>query len=101
MIREIRVADDVYVRGPERFEPGCNSITGLVSAINGDQCEIAAYVARPWVKGVGSGSGEKTVTVPLSEVGHRIGTPISQLSGRPGHDGFSDFSRIARSWGYP
>ena len=30
----------------------------------------------------------------------RIGTPISDLSGRPGHDGYAEFSRIARSWGY-
>jgi hypothetical protein len=29
-----------------------------------------------------------------------IGTPISQLSGRPGHDGFAEFSRLAREWGY-
>lgn len=30
----------------------------------------------------------------------QIGTPISQLSGRPGHPGFDNFSRIAGSWGY-
>lgn len=30
----------------------------------------------------------------------RIGTPISQLSGRPGHDGYGEFCRIAESWGY-
>jgi len=30
----------------------------------------------------------------------RLGTPLSQLSGRPGHDGFEEFKRIARSWGY-
>lgn len=29
-----------------------------------------------------------------------IGTPISQLSGRPGHPGFEEFKRIAKSWGY-
>lgn len=29
-----------------------------------------------------------------------IGTPISQLSGRPGHPGFAEFCRIAKSWGY-
>lgn len=29
-----------------------------------------------------------------------LGTPISQLSGRPGHDGFDEFCRIARSWGH-
>lgn len=29
-----------------------------------------------------------------------LGTPISELSGRPGHDGYEEFCRIARSWGY-
>lgn len=30
----------------------------------------------------------------------RVGTPISQLSGRPGQPGYDEFCRIARSWGY-
>jgi hypothetical protein len=29
-----------------------------------------------------------------------IGTPISQLSGRPGHQGYEEFKRIAKSWGH-
>jgi hypothetical protein len=29
-----------------------------------------------------------------------LGTPISQISGRPGHSGFEEFKRIAQSWGY-
>lgn len=29
-----------------------------------------------------------------------LGTPISQLSGRPGHSGYNEFCRIAKSWGY-
>lgn len=29
-----------------------------------------------------------------------LGTPISQLSGRPGQPGYEEFCRIARSWGY-
>lgn len=32
--------------------------------------------------------------------GDPIGTPISQLSGRPGHPGFDKFKQIARSWGH-
>jgi hypothetical protein len=31
----------------------------------------------------------------------RFGTPISELSGRPGHKGYAEFCRIAESWGYP
>lgn len=30
----------------------------------------------------------------------RLGTPISQLSGRPGHPGYEEFRSIACSWGY-
>lgn len=29
-----------------------------------------------------------------------IGTPLSQLSGRPGYPGFGKFTEIARSWGH-
>jgi hypothetical protein len=29
-----------------------------------------------------------------------LARPASQISGRPGHDGFAEFCRIARSWGY-
>lgn len=31
----------------------------------------------------------------------QLGTPISQLSGRPGHPGYEEFCRISNSWGYP
>lgn len=30
-----------------------------------------------------------------------LGTPISQLSGRPGHPGYERFKQISDSWGYP
>lgn len=29
-----------------------------------------------------------------------LGTPLSELSGRPGHKGYDKFVEIARSWGY-
>ncbi len=35
-----------------------------------------------------------------SERGAVLGTPLSQLSGRPGHPGYDEFRRIAKSWGY-
>jgi len=31
----------------------------------------------------------------------QLGTPISNLSGRPGTNGYGEFLRIAGSWGYP
>ena len=30
----------------------------------------------------------------------KLGTPLSRLSGRPGHQGYAEFFRIAKSWGY-
>ena len=38
--------------------------------------------------------------LPASRPAAELGTPISQLSGRPGHDGFEAFRRIAKSYGY-
>ena len=29
-----------------------------------------------------------------------LGTPLSELSGRPGEHGFDEFCRIAETWGY-
>lgn len=29
-----------------------------------------------------------------------LGTPISELSGRPGQPGYAEFCRIAKSWGH-
>lgn len=34
------------------------------------------------------------------DVSFSLGTPISELSGRPGHAGYAEFKRIASSWGY-
>lgn len=34
------------------------------------------------------------------KAGKPLGTPVSELSGQPGHPGFDEFCRIARSWGY-
>lgn len=30
----------------------------------------------------------------------KLGTPISELSGQPGHKGYAEFKRIASSWGF-
>lgn len=30
----------------------------------------------------------------------KLGTPLSEISGRPGHPGYAEFCRIAESWGY-
>ncbi len=43
--------------------------------------------------------------VPISfarkrDPGEKVGTPLSELSGRPGHKGYAEFCQIACSWGY-
>lgn len=30
----------------------------------------------------------------------KLGTPLSELSGQPGHPGYAEFCRIAKSWGH-
>jgi hypothetical protein len=32
---------------------------------------------------------------------HELGTPATELSGRPGHPGYDKFKAISDSWGYP
>jgi len=38
--------------------------------------------------------------VMVSPTKREPGTPISEISGRPGHPGYEEFKRIAKSWGY-
>ncbi len=40
------------------------------------------------------------VGIPPIQRDAPLGTPISQVSGRPGEPGFAEFCRIAKSWGY-
>lgn len=44
--------------------------------------------------------GDVPIFATAKETGAPLGTPISQLSGRPGHPGFEEFCHIARTWGY-
>ena len=44
--------------------------------------------------------GDVYVSPPPRDPSEPVGTPTSQLSGRPGHPGFAEFCRIAKSWGY-
>ncbi len=43
---------------------------------------------------------ECRVASGMNETPRQIGTPISQLSGRPGEPGYAEFCQIARSWGH-
>jgi hypothetical protein len=48
----------------------------------------------------GAGGFDDDVPIFSPPPAKPIGTPISQLSGRPGHRGYEEFRRIAASYGY-
>ena len=98
--RKFAIGDDLFVRDPSRFEPDAVSITGRVVSLHTSRKDgsptysIEAYVAK-----VGGGFPQPSI-FREQDLGLRLGTPFSQLSGRPGHDGFDTFRSIAASWGY-
>ena len=52
------------------------------------------FAAEPWA--------ERADCPGCNSAGHwAFGTPLSELSGRPGHKGYDEFVRIANSWGFP
>lgn len=53
-----------------------------------------------WIEDTRAACLHVTCPICLPEC-EQLGTPISQLSGRPGRDGYAAFVRIANSWGYP
>ena len=76
-----------------------------VSAYN-SQRKFACGLGPDLPKGdkwVGEGEIGLHVMVDCPECGGgkvELGTPLSELSGRPGHPGYSKFKAIAASWGY-
>lgn len=93
------VGDDVYVREPQRFVPDCTCIVGPVTGRR-ETSDGTLYLLRGSVGRMGGGAPDVELELCAADIGHRIGTPISRLSGRPGHPGYDEFVRIARSWGY-
>lgn len=95
---KFQVGEDVFVRDPQRFIADCTCITGPVAEIvergAGYAYRLAASVGRM------GGGYQRELTMAERDIGHRPGTPISQLSGRPGHRGFGEFCRIAATWGH-
>jgi len=95
-VETFKIGDDVYVREPQLLRGGAACIVGTITAIhqNADGECFYSFVNE------GHPATGKVVTFRASEIGIRRGTPISQLSGRPGHPGFEKWCAIARSWGY-
>lgn len=92
------IGQDVYVRDPGRFVPGAVSITGYIQHVSQGRNRWI-YRLRAYVAFYGRGEWID-VAYGQEQIGLRIGTPLSQLSGRPGHQGYDEFKRIASSYGY-
>lgn len=43
---------------------------------------------------------EGDVAISFAPADKPLGTPLSQLSGRPGHPGYAEFCRIAKTYGH-
>lgn len=94
----IKPGSEVYTKNPQRFIPGCTCIVGQVKSVknrNGIK-----YVELHGDVGMIGGGWPLQCSLPIEDVGPRIGTPISKLSTQPGTPGYDEWCRISRSWGY-
>lgn len=93
------LGDEVFVRGPTRFVVDATCIVGPIVKIT-----INSYGVRYWVDAEVCSKEWPNYRAEMpfkaADIGHQIGTPVRQISGRPVHPGFGEFCRIARSWGY-
>lgn len=79
----------------DTYEPDDYSC-GIVAGWYCDACDLGVgeheYPREPL---------EGDVGIPPADKTGPLGTPISQLSTRPGEPGYAEWCRISRSWGYP
>ncbi len=72
-----------------------------VGFVGGWYCEACDYaIGLDEAADDGDFADAVIVSAPPRSPDQPIGTPISQLSGRPGELGFAEFCHIAKSWGY-
>lgn len=77
----------------DSYEPDDPSV-GIVGGYYCDACDLG-------VADDGADRAPLEGDVPIAPTAaEQRSTPISQISGRPGHPGYEEFCRIARSWGY-
>lgn len=76
----------------DSYEPDDHSV-GIIGGYYCDACDL----------GIAEGDREPMegdVQITFKDEPRPLGTPASEISGRPGHPGYEEFCRIARSWGY-
>jgi hypothetical protein len=78
----------------DSFEPDDHS----VGIVGGWYCEDCDHGIAEWE--VEREPMEGDVSISFQDRGKPLGTPLSELSGRPGEPGWEKFKAIARSWGY-
>lgn len=77
---------------------GADSSVGIEAGYYCDACDLGV---AEWEVEREPMEGDVPIMTAKEARGDKpLGTPISELSGRPGHEGFAEFCRIARSWGY-
>jgi len=79
----------------DTYEPDDPSV-GIVGGYFCDACDLGVgeeeYQPR--------GDDVPIMTAKEFRGDRPLGTPISELSGRPGQPGYAEFCRIAKTWGY-
>lgn len=84
----------------ETYEPDDYS----VGIVGGWYCEACDLGIAEWEAPRKPMEGDVPIMTAKEFRGDRpLGTPMSQLSSRPGdprHAGYAEFKRIAKSWGY-
>lgn len=81
----------------ESYEPDDYSC-GIVGGWYCDACDLG--IAEHEIEREPLEDDVPIITATEARGDKPLGTPISQLSGRPGEPGYEEFCRIARSWGY-
>ena len=78
----------------DSYEPDDYSV-GIVGGWYCDACDLGIGEDE-----VGREPMDGDVPTSFKDEPRPLGTPVSELSGRPGHPGYDEFCRIAKSWGY-
>lgn len=104
---KFQIGDDIFVRDPGRYVEGARSLTGVIGRItSGSSGFKYEFVVDKIAINTGPGHFDFywadgcRLTINETDLGHRTGTPLSELSLGNGRT-TERFKEIGRSWGYP